>query len=121
MAVNNPLLRRPRQVRPRPAPGGWPVAARQLLDQLSNRPGTAGVGVVPCLEDLSEDPLGPAIVRRVGGGDATARVMGQTQPAKLTTVIRDVGLCGGPGMLPLLHRVLLGRQAERIETQSMQD
>ena len=46
--------------------------------------------------------------------------MGQTQPAELTTVVRDVGLGGGPGMLPLLHRVLLGRQAERVEAQRVQ-
>ena len=47
--------------------------------------------------------------------------MGQTQPAELATVIGDVGLSGDPGMLPPLHRVLLGRQTERIETQSVQD
>src|SRR5688572_29813351 len=47
--------------------------------------------------------------------------MGQTQPAELTTVIGDVGLSGDPGMLPSLHRVLLSRQTERIETKSVQD
>jgi len=47
--------------------------------------------------------------------------MGQTQPAKLATVIGDVGLGGGPGMLALLYRVLLGRKAEGVEAQSVQD
>jgi hypothetical protein len=62
------------------------------------RPASASA---PGLEDLGEDPLGPAIVRRFGGGDAAARVMGQTPRRRSwATVIGDVGLSGGPGMLP---------------------
>ena len=110
-----------RQVRPRPVVGGRPLAAHQLVDQLGNRSGSAGVGVVPGFEDLGEDPLGPAIVPRIGGGDAAAGIMGQTQPAELATAVGDVGFGGGPRMLPLLHRVLFGRQAERIEAQAVQD
>jgi hypothetical protein len=46
--------------------------------------------------------------------------MGQTQPAELAAVVGHVGFRGGPGMLPLLQRVLLGRQAERVEAKGMQ-
>src|SRR5215207_5756521 len=54
------------------------------------------------LEDLGEDPLGPAIVRRIGRGDAAARVVGQTQPAEgegTFATANPVGaLLGGVGL-----------------------
>ncbi len=105
---------------PRPTVRGRPPAGGQLVDQLADRPRAVGVGVVPGLEDLREDPLGPPVVRRVGRRDAASLIMGQTQPAQLTPVVGDVGFGGDPGMLPLLHRVLLGGQAERIESQCVQ-
>jgi hypothetical protein len=62
------------------------VPVRQLVDQLGDRPGSARLDVVPGFENLGEDPLGPAIVRRVGGGDAATWVVGQTEPAELATL-----------------------------------
>ena len=43
------------------------LAALVLGDQLGDRPGLLAVGVVPGVVHLQEDPLGPAVVRRVGG------------------------------------------------------
>jgi hypothetical protein len=87
MAIDSRLPLRRRQIHPRPAVGGRPPAGHERVDQLPDRPGSAGPSVVPGIEDLDEDPLGPPIVRRFGGGDAAARVMGQAQPAELATVI----------------------------------
>src|SRR5690606_7441960 len=41
----------------------------QLGDQVVDGAGTVGLGVVPGVEDLQEDPLGPAVVALVDRGD----------------------------------------------------
>ena len=46
--------------------------------------------------------------------------MAEPEPAELAAEVDDVGLGAGPRMRPRLHRVLLGGQAERIETQRVQ-
>src|SRR5690606_11868829 len=59
------------QVRPRGTGGvgagsGLAAAGVELLFQLGNGSGAACIGVVPAVEELEEDPLGPAVVALVG-------------------------------------------------------
>ena len=117
-------------VGPGPAVGCGAFAGLELGDQVGDRPGGAdrfavGTGlargrVEPRVEDLAEDPLRPAVVLRVGGGDRAAWIVRQTQPTQLTPVGGDV-LVGGDGrVLAGLDRVLLGGQAERVEPHRVQ-
>ena len=46
--------------------------------------------------------------------------MAETQSAQLTTEVDDVGLGAGARVSAGLHRVLLGGQTERVETQCVQ-
>ena len=62
---------RPRTAPPRTGrPGCAAVAGLELGDQLVDRAGLAQVRVEPGVEHLQEDPLGPPVVLRVGGGEA---------------------------------------------------
>ena len=79
-----------------------------------------GLRVVPGVEDLQEDPLGPAVVVGVGGRDRAPVVVAQAQPAQLRPVPLDVRLGGDPRVRAGLHRVLLGGQAERVEAHRVQ-
>ncbi len=83
-------------------------------------PDIAGVGVVPGVVDLQEDPLGPAVVRLVGGRHAAAGIVSQAQPPQLPAHVGHVGLGRHPGVLAVLDRVLLGRQAEGVEAHRVQ-
>jgi len=109
-----PLTRR--QPRPSAAVVQRPRPRLELGDQLGDRPRPADapvrsrrVGVVPRVEDAGEDPLGPAVVARVGGLDRAAAVVAQADPAELAAVRGDVLGRGDGGVLAGLHGVLLGR------------
>ncbi len=104
-----------RDVGPRTTVVGLARARFELRDQLTDGAGSIGVGVVPRVEDLQEDPLRPPVVAGVGGADAAAAVVAEAETAQLPAVVVDVGLGGDGRMLSGLHRVLLGRQAERVE------
>ena len=109
------------QLGPRPAAGGCPHALLELLDQGVDGPGRPPAGVEPGPEQLQEDPLGPAVVARVGGGELAARVVAQPEPAELAPHGVDV-LGGGDRRVPArLDGVLLGGQAEGVEPEGMQD
>ncbi len=108
------------QVRPGAAVRGGAGAGGELRAQLGDRAGAAGVGVVPGLEDLPEDPLGPAVERDVGGRDRPARVVRQPQLAQLGAVALDVLLGRRPRVRAGLHGVLLGGQPERVEAHRVQ-
>ena len=71
------------QVGPGPAVRGRPLARGVGRGQLGDRPGPAHRRVVPGVEDLQEDPLGPAVEVRIGGRHRPARVVGQPQPPQL--------------------------------------
>ena len=90
-------------------------ALGQLGFELADRAGPVGVRVVPALEDLQEDPLGPAVERDVGGRHAPPVVVAQAQPPELAAHRGDVRLGRDPRVLAGLHRVLLGRQPEGVE------
>src|SRR3546814_9741176 len=89
-------------------------AGGQLGFELADRAGPAGVGVVPALEDLQEDPLRPAVEPDVGGGDAAPIVVAQAEAAQLAADDLDVRLGGHPRVGARLHGVLLGREPERV-------
>ncbi len=88
--------------------------------QLGDRAGPTGLIVVPAVVDLQEDPLSPAVELRVDRRDAAPRVVRQPQPAQLLAHRGDVLLGRDPRVLAGLHRVLLRRQAERVEAQRVQ-
>ncbi|RPK43838.1 hypothetical protein EES40_16160 [Streptomyces sp. ADI93-02] len=106
---------------PLAAAGNRPLTALELLDQFGDRAGPVGLGVVPGVEDLQEDPLGPPVVLRVDRRERAALVVPQAQPAQLDLHVLHVGLGGGPRVRARLHGVLLGGQAEGVEAQGVQD
>ena len=77
--------------------------------------GFGGVGVVPGLEDLGEDPLRPAVVAGVGRVDRAALVVAQAEAADLAPVGGDVLGGGDRRVRAGLHGELLGRQPEGVE------
>ena len=105
------------------------LAGGELSLQLAHRAGGAqaapvaarGGGVKPGVEDLQEDPLGPAHVVHVDRGQGAARIVGQAQPTQLTAHVGDVGLGGDARVLPGLDGVLLGGQAEGVVAHGVQD
>ncbi len=100
---------------------GRPGAGGELGDQLVDRAGAVSLVVVPAVEDLQEDPLGPPVVLHVRGGDLAAGVVTQPQPSELAPHVVDVGLGGDPWVLPGVDGVLLGRQAECVVTERVQN
>ena len=62
--------------------------------------------------ELEENPLGPAHVFWVGGGDFTIPVVGESKRLELAAEGLDVGRSGDRGVLTGLDGVLLGRQSE---------
>ena len=95
-------------------------AGLELGDQLGDRAGAVGVVVVPGVEDLQEDPLRPAVVVDVGGGDAAARVVPEPERPELPAHVGDVRLGGDTRVLAGLHRVLLGGEPERVVAHRVQ-
>ena len=108
------------QVSPEPAIRGGPGALRVLGLQLGDRAGPPRCGVVPRVVDLQEDPLRPAVVLDVSGGDPAALIVTQTQPADLRQEALDIRLGGGPRMGTGLRRIQLGRQPEGVEAHGVQ-
>jgi len=103
-------------------------AGRVRLDQRRHgarraRPavGADGVLVVPGPEDLQEDPLRPAHVVRVDRREGPPGVVRDAEPAQLARHDLDVRLGGGARVRARLHGELLGRQAERVVAQGVQD
>ncbi len=95
-------------------------AVLELLEQLVDRAGAVLDVVVPGIEELEEDPLRPAVVVDVGGGDAPPRVVPEAERPQLAPHVGDVRLGGDPRVLAGLHRVLLGREAEGVVAHRVQ-
>ena len=102
-------------------------AGVELRTQLGDRAsasdasvGTHGLRVVPRLEDLGEDPLGPSVVGRIGRVDRAPGVVTQPEPADLAAVRDDVVGGRDRRMRAGLHGELLGRQAEGVEAHRVQ-
>jgi hypothetical protein len=109
------------QLAPGAAAGDGTLTGLEPGDQLGDRAGLLRLVVVPGVEDLQEDPLGPLVVVRVDRGERPALVVAQTQPAQLGLHVLDVGLGGHARVRAGLHGVLLGGQAEGVEAQGVQD
>ena len=77
--------------------------------------------VEPGVEDLEEDPLRPAYVVDVGGGQGAALVVGQTQATQLAAHIGDVFFRRDARVLAGLDCVLFGGQAEGVVAHGVQD
>ena len=101
--------------------GGRALAGGELRFEFGDRTGLAGIGVEPGVEDLIEDPLSPAVVGLVGGGDRAALVVTQAQPIELAGHVRDVVLGIDSRMLTGLAGMFLGGQAEGVEPHGVQD
>ena len=94
--------------------------ASSSLDELGDRAGAIGVGVVPRVVDLQEDPLRPPVVVDVGRGRAAARIVTEAERAHLALHVGDVRLGRDARVGAGLHRELLGGQPERVVTHRVQ-
>ena len=97
------------------------LAVLELVDQVVDRPGGLDVRVVPGVEHLQEDPLGPAVVLRVGGRQAARPVVREAEHLDLPLDVGDVALGGDPRVDAVLDGVLLGGQAERVVAHRVED
>ena len=95
-------------------------AGLELGDQFGDRARPVEVVVVPGVEHLAEDPLGPAVEVGVGGRHAAARVVGEPEPAELAAIGGDVVVGRGRRVLAGLDGELLGGQPERVEAHRVQ-
>ena len=109
-----------RQLRPLPAVIGRPRSAFEFGDQLADRAGPVGVRIEPGVIDLQEDPLRPLVVVDIGGGEASALVVSEAEPAQLPAEVDDIGLGAGAGMSAGLDGILLSGQSKGVKTQGMQ-
>ena len=109
-----------RQREPIPAVIQLACTGIEFGDQFGYRAGLTSSVVEPRVVDLQEDPLRPLVELDVGGGEASPVVVAETQSAQLAPEIDDVGLGAGARVSAGLHRVLLGGQTERVETQRVQ-
>ena len=91
------------------------LAARAPVDRGLGPVGQAG------LQQLQEDPLGPADVGRVVALDHAPPVIGGTQPLERRGQLLDLGVGEGPGVLAGLDGRVLRRQAEAVEADGRQD
>src|SRR5262249_38260205 len=79
------------------------------------------LGVVPGVEQLQEDPLGPLEVIGISRIDLTVPVVTEAEHLNLPAEVVDVLLCIHARMNAGLDRVLLRWQAERVPAHRVQD
>ena len=96
MLGENSLLLGCRQFVPRGTTGNRPIAYRELADQIVNVPGALGICVIPGVEQLQKDPLGPAVEPDVSGGRRSTWIVGEAQLSQLRPVSLDVFFGGRP-------------------------
>ncbi len=109
------------QLRPLPAVVRSSCTAVEFGDQLADAPGLVELRVEPGVVDLQEDPLRPGVEVDVGGGKAAALIVPEPESAQLAAEVGDVGIGARARMGTGLNRILLGGQAERVETQGVQN
>ncbi len=84
------------------------------LEGLAPPDGDLGLVGQTLVVQAGEDPLGPAVVLRLAGGQLPVPVVAEADHLQLTAEGLDVGPGGGRGVLAGLDRVLLRRQAEGV-------
>ena len=72
------------------------------------------------LVELDEEPLLPAVIRRLTGRQAPIPVIGDAQLLELAAHVVDIGIRPLRRRHAVLHRRVLGRQAEGIEADRLQ-
>ena len=96
-----------------------PLSPLEGIHELGDRAGPPADGpprvvaprqlrVVPAVEELQEDPLGPAVVVLVGGGDLPVPVVAEAQVLQLGADAVDALIGGDGGMDIVLDGILLG-------------
>ncbi len=75
----------------------------------------------PALEHAQEEELLPAVVARVARRDLAIPVVRETEPAQLEAHVVDVVVRPAGGVRAVLDRRVLGRQAEGVPPDRMQD
>ena len=95
-------------------------AVRKLGHELADRAGALAGLVEPAVEELQEDPLGPAVEARVGGGELAPDVVADAQPQQLPAHVVDVVFRADRRVLAGADRVLLGREPERVVAERVQ-
>ena len=73
------------------------------------------------LEHPQEEPLVPAVVLRLAGGELAAPGVADPEPLQLALHVRDVGERPRLGVELVLDRRILGRQAEGVPAERVQD
>src|SRR5688500_1423470 len=76
--------------------------------------------VVPAVEQLQEDPLGPLIIGRIAGAKFPAPVETETDIIHLPAKIIDVLFGAHSRMHPMFNGILFGRQTKGIIAHRMQ-
>ena len=76
---------------------------------------------LPRLQELEEDPLGPLVVARVGGRELVPPVEHPADPAELAAEVLDVLRDQDRGVDPLLDRVVLAVDPERVVADRLED
>ena len=116
------------EIFPAQDPGQRSLPRGELLDEFTDRPSTPttpvgadGLGVIPGVEDLQEDPLRPAVVVGVDRPDRTPVIVTHAQALELARHDDDVVLGRLAGVLTGLDGILLGRQAEGVVAQAVED
>ena len=100
---------------------GLALTDLELLDELGDGAGLLGLVIEPRVINLQEDPLRPLVELRIRGSDRAARIVAETQHAQLTAHVLNIGHRGGARVRTGLDGILLGRQAEGVITQRVQD
>ncbi len=79
------------------------------------------VGVVPGVEELEKNPLGPAVVIGVGGGELAVPVVAEAEHFQLTAESADIFLGRDARMGAGFDGVLFGGKAEGVPAHGVED
>ena len=128
LGVNEFCLFHRGKLGPSPPVRGGACAVLVLLHKGGNRPGRAlsgavaarSFGVIPGVENLQENPLGPLEIVRVGRGERAPPVVGQANARQLFAHVGDIVVRGDGRVLAGLQGVLFGGQAKRIVTHGVE-
>ena len=77
--------------------------------------------IEPGIVELEENPLGPAEVFRVGGGDLAVPIVAEADGLELAAEVVDVAGSGGSRVLAGFDGELFGRQAKGVPAHGVQD